>query len=97
MITRPCSDALGWWLNNQGKLDGSSVSTKEISSTEYQITKWVVSGVTQPTDQEVEVIIDDYNTWIVKQPTYITLISPDQSKWTVNVDNLGILTTKKVT
>jgi len=79
MITRPCGNALEWWLKSQGKFVNGAFFIKEKSSmTEItkgvfvesatgegiEIKTWAVPGVPKPTDAEAETIIDQYNAFL---------------------------------
>lgn len=59
-VSRPPAQALEWWLNTQGKFKGSSVCTAQNENGNFSITKWNVDGINQPTDKELDKIIDDY-------------------------------------
>lgn len=60
--TRPSAQALEWWLRKQGKFDNVTVRTEEIEegTNRFKITAWEVPGIKKPTDQEVEQIIDEF-------------------------------------
>lgn len=75
MITRPCANALEWFLRGRGKFEGAKVTTSEDCTTEeyspgcfrimptnkgFFIKEWEVPGVPKPTDAEVETMIDQY-------------------------------------
>ena len=59
-IIKAPSSPLEWWLRSQGKFDGASVCTKQNPDGTFSITKWIVNGVKQPTDSEVDQIIANY-------------------------------------
>ena len=59
MISRAPALALEWHLRALGKLQNARVNTEETESG-YRITAWAVTGVSQPTDAEVETIINQY-------------------------------------
>lgn len=84
--TRPCAIAIEWWLTNQGKFQGSSISTKESpeGSNRFIITQWNVPGVNQPTDKEIEQIIEDYNVYINQK------LSDDSSKASILKSKLNL-------
>jgi hypothetical protein len=70
VISKSCAIALEWWLRKQGKFDGAKVATREIpeeynpgqfrGTGVYEITRWEVPGVPQPTPEETNNIIDEY-------------------------------------
>lgn len=81
MATKYCANALEWWLRNQGKFDGAIVCTQEdsiqnengvfVGTGYFTITKWVVDGVNQPTDDQVNQIIIDYQADLVDHAAII--------------------------
>ena len=61
MSTKSCAMAIQWWLQKQNKFNDVSVSTKQIDKTDnFEIIKWIVPDIKQPTDDEINKIIDDY-------------------------------------
>lgn len=57
--------ALEWWLRSQGKFEGAEVNTAETPQRKYRITNFKVAGLTQPTDVELEAIMDQYEAAMV--------------------------------
>lgn len=57
---KPIAAALENYLRDMNKFEGSSVSTKEEDG-KWVITKWVVAGVSQPTEAELKDIVKDYS------------------------------------
>ena len=68
MSTRPCANALAWYLKDMGKLDGATLNTTyDTTYNQYKITAWVVAGVAEPTGQDLEDIIDDYEQYLIDE------------------------------
>jgi len=59
---QPIAPALEWWLTGQGAFQGATVKTKG-----NEITKWVVPGIPQPDDAEIDVILVNYNVYIASE------------------------------
>ena len=57
---RSPATALEWNLDRQGKFDGASVRTRQLPDDTWEIFEWRVLNTTQPTDVEVDQIIDNY-------------------------------------
>jgi len=79
---KPPAAALEWWLRGQGKFEGANVSTRQNPDGTYSITTWSVSGVTQPTDSEVDQIITNYEAAVFPNFSYATLLTSINSKFT---------------
>lgn len=55
MINKPCAFALEWWLRGQNKFIGANIRTVG-----NVITYWSADGVPQPTDEQVNQIVENY-------------------------------------
>ena len=61
---RPSALAIEWWLRGQDKFEGAKINTQELPNGKYEITNWETNGVSQPTDAELEVIINNYEQYL---------------------------------
>ena len=67
--SRPSAQALSWYLEAQGKLSGASIRTRQLPNGTFEIFEWRVTGVPQPTDTEVNIIIDNYKASLIQDAT----------------------------
>ena len=78
MSTGFCAHALQWWLEDMSgnPFIGAKICTKQVgNSDQFTITKWEVDGIEQPTDEEIEQIIADYESGYVPPKTEAELIA----------------------
>ena len=59
VITRPCGEALNWWIKEQGK-SGPFRTTSIAGTSHYKILDWRVKDLARPNDLQVEAIINEY-------------------------------------
>ena len=67
---RPSAIAIEWWLRKQNKFEGAKINTKETPDGKYKITNWEANGVSQPTDDDLEAIISDYEKYQKEQEKF---------------------------
>lgn len=58
--SKPIAPAIEWWLTQQDKFVGADVTTYRNPDNTYSIAHWNVNGVKQPTDEELSVIVANY-------------------------------------
>lgn len=71
---------------------------RRIDTRDEQITHWDVTGVAQPTSEQLATYIAEFNS-LVSAPRAlpsVILQSPNGTLWELTVDNDGILDTKEV-
>ena len=64
---RPSALALEWWLRGQNKVIGAEVCTKQRQDRKFEITCWDANGVSQPTNAELDIIIDGYEAFLASE------------------------------
>ena len=67
---RPSAIAIEWWLRGQNKIDGAKINTKQLPDGKYEITHWEANGVSQPTNAQLEIIIDGYEQYLKDQEKF---------------------------
>ena len=60
MHVKPIAIALEQWLKAQGKFSGAKICTKQNKFGKYEITKWEVPGIAQPSYSEIEQIVSAF-------------------------------------